>query len=365
MADALVEYRGKVVRLKPGHSAVLKAYKKKMLGSVRVTVEPNEDGGIVPDGTLTITENGETDVSVWAKANVQVLPDEDVKITPTEETKVIKYDTEKKGIRQVTVDPIEVVEIAPVTENKRVTAPVGKYFKEMVVDVPANATVSGTLDIYENGVSDVTNFKNVNVQVLPDEGVNVVPTTEPQEINYNAEKKGIRKVSVAAIQTEGLAIKSDNVTFDEYAKKFSGAYVPTEGSFFNGVSLDLPLPNGYLKPENVERVLAKNNTRYDVTRDKEVTVSLPLDSIDVAPTEKEQTVNAREGFEALGEVKVAAIQIHTPEVVTSPDTTVTAPEGKYIKEVTVKVPTVKVFSGTAEPDASFGDDGDIYLKLEE
>ena len=74
MADALLEYRGKVVRLKPGHSAVLKAYKKKMLGSVKVTVEPSEDGGIVPDGTLAITENGEADVRVWAKANVQVLP---------------------------------------------------------------------------------------------------------------------------------------------------------------------------------------------------------------------------------------------------------------------------------------------------
>jgi hypothetical protein len=155
MADALLEYRGKVVRLKPGHSAVLRSYKKKLLGSVRVTVEPSESGGIVPDGTLTITENGETDVSVWAKANVQVLPDEDVKITPTEETKVIKYDTEKKGIRQVTVDPIEAAEIAPITENKRITAPEGKEFAGWADNASATTpnvtspfTPSGNITLY-------------------------------------------------------------------------------------------------------------------------------------------------------------------------------------------------------------------------
>lgn len=364
MADALLEYRGKVVRLKPGHSVVLRAYKKKMLGSIRVTAEPSEDGGIVPDGTLTITENGETDVSVWANANVQVLPDEDVKITPTEEAQVIEYDTEKKGIKKVTVDPIEVVEIEPVTENVRVTAPEGKYFKDVVVNVPANATVSGTLDIYENGVSDVTNFKNVNVEVLPDEDVKIIPTTEEQVIDRDPTKKGIKQVTVKAIQTEGLDINGENVTFDEVKNGFSGEYVPEAGRFYDGASLDIPLPKDYLKPAG-DFPLSKNNTTYDVHKYATASVNLPLEDKTVTPGEVEQTVVAGEGFEALGSVKVGKIEIYEPEEVTSPETTVTAPEGKYIKEVVVKVPTVKVYSGTAEPDESFGDEGDIYLMLEE
>lgn len=364
MADALLEYRGEVVRLRPGHSAVLRSYKKKLLGSVRVTVEPNEDGGIVPDGTLTITENGEADVSVWAKANVQVLPDEEIKITPTEESQVIDYDSEMKGIRQVTVNPIEVAEIAPITENKRITAPEGKYFKEVVVNVPANATVSGTLDIYENGVSDVTNFKNVNVKVLPDEDIKVTPTTEAQVIDRDPTKKGIKQVTVKAIQTEGLSINGENVTFDEAKNSFIGEYVPGAGRFYDGASLDIPLPKDYLKPVG-DFPLSKNNTTYDVHKYATASVNLPLEDKTVTPCEAEQTVTAGEGFEALGQVKVGKIEIYEPEEVTSPDTKVTAPEGQYIKEVTVKVPTVKVYSGTAEPDASFGDEGDIYLMLEE
>lgn len=336
MADALLEYRGKVVRLKPGHSAVLKAYKKKMLGSVKVTVEPSEDGGIVPDGTITIDTPGVHDVSLFKDADVQVLPEEEVNITPSEEVQEKNYDPSKKGIKKVNVGAIQFEEIGTIVTNGDFEAPKGKYFKKFIVKVPAGASASGTLNIYKNGVEDVTDLKYVNVQVLPDENVNVVPTTEPQEINYNAEKKGIKKVTVEAIKTEGLAISANNVTFDEYAKKFSGAYVPTEGSFFNGASLDLPLPNDYLKPVG-DFPLTKNGETYDVHRYATATVDLPLDSREVDPSEKDQDITAREGFEALSTVKVKAIQVETRDPVTK-NGKVTASTGKYFKELDVNVP---------------------------
>ncbi len=366
MADALLEYRGKVIRLKPGHSAVLKSYKKKMLGSVKVTAEPCEDGGIVPDGVKEITEPGSYDVSLYAEAQVNIQPLEEVTVTPTTEEQVIACAEDKHGIKQVTVMAIQ-TESKTVTENGTYLAPQGKFFDRFDVNVPAGSLVSGNAIFTENSGDkpyDVTNVAGAIVNVQPDEEVTVIPTTEEQVIDRNPAMKGIKKVTVGAIETEGLAISGNNATFDEVANSFVGEYEPSEGAFFAGASLDIPLPKDYLKPVG-DFPLSKNNTTYDVHKYATATVNLPLEDKTVTPGEAEQTVTAGEGFEALRSVKVGAIEIYEPEEVTSPETTVTAPEGKYIKEFTVKVPTVKVYSGTAEPDASFGDEGDIYLMLEE
>ena len=363
MADALLEYRGKVVRLKPGHSVVLRAYKKKMLGSIRVTAEPCEDGGIVPDGVKEITENGSYDVSVYAEAKVNVQPLEELEITPTTEEQVILHDEDKHGIKQVTVKAIQ-TESKTVTENGTVLPEAGKFLSSVEVSVPVGSFPTGERYIDENGSFDVTNVAGAIVNVQPDEDVTVIPTTEEQVIDRDPTKKGIKQVTVKAIQTEGLNINGENVTFDEVKNGFIGEYVPGAGRFYDGASLDIPLPKDYLKPVG-DFPLSKNNTTYDVHKYATATVNLPLEDKTVTPGEAEQIVVAGEGFEALGQVKVSKIEIYEPEEVTSPDTKVTAPEGKYIKEVVVKVPTVKVYSGTAEPDESFGDEGDIYLMLEE
>lgn len=366
MADALLEYRGKVIRLKPGHSAVLKSYKKKLLGSVRVTAEPGEDGSIVPDGVKEITEPGRYDVSIYAEAEVNVHPLEEVTAHPTTEEQVIACAEDKHGIKKVTVRAIQTEE-KTVTENGTYFPTEGKFFDRFDVNVPAGSLVSGNAIFTENSGDepfDVTNVAGAIVNVQPDEDVTVVPTTEEQVIERNPAMKGIKKVTVRAIETEGLNINGENVTFDEVTNKFIGEYAPSEGKFFGGASLDIPLPKDYLKPVG-DFPLSKNNTTYDVHKYATASVNLPLEDKTVAPGEAEQTVTAGDGFEALRSVKVGAIEIYEPEEVTSPDTKVTAPEGKYIKEVVVKVPTVKVYSGTAEPDASFGDEGDIYLKLEE
>lgn len=368
MADAILQYRNKAVRLKPGHSAVLPCYKKEMLGRVIVKAEPNEDGSIVPDGTKLITENGEADIALYAKANVQVLPDEDVEITPTEEAQTVDFDPDKKGIRKVTVEPILIEEIEPITENVRVKASEGKYFKEVVVSVPAGATVSGTYDVDKNGTYNVTDFAYARVEVLPDEVLPVVPTEEDKTYYYDTTKKGIKQVDVSAIQAGGLDIDGSGVSFIPLERKFSGSFTPSAGSYYNKVDLSIPLPTDYIKPENVGRELKTNNTEYDVTKDKKVTVKLPM-QVDkaITPSEAVQVVSCDvdgNNYQGMQSVKVAAIQIHTPEVVTTPTATVTAPQGKYIKQVQVSVPTVAVYSGTSKPDNSTGKDGDIYLVLE-
>ena len=363
MSDALLEYRGKVVRLKPGHSVVLKAYKKKMLGSIRVTAEPCEDGGIVPDGVKEITENGPYDVSLYAEAEVNVQPLEELEIIPTTEEQVIACAEDKHGIKKVTIEAIQ-TEAKTVTENGTVLPEAGKFLSRVEVSVPVGSFPTGERYIDENGSFNVTNVAGAIVNVQPDEDVTVIPTTEEQVIDRDPTKKGIKQVTVGAIQTEGLNINGENVTFDEVTNKFIGEYAPSKGKFFGGASLDIPLPKDYLKPAG-DFPLSKNNTTYDVHKYATATVNLPLEEKTVTPGEADQIVVAGEGFEALGQVKVGKIEIYEPEEVTSPETTVTAPDGKYIKEVKVKVPTVKVYSGTAEPDESFGAEGDIYLMLEE
>ena len=369
-ANAILQYREKKVVLKPGHSAVLKCYKKKMQGTVIVSAEPNEDGSIVPDGTITIDTPGVHDVSLFKDADVQVIPDEDVEITPTEEVQTVDYDPTKKGIQKVTVSAIQIEEIDPIAENKVVKAPDGKYFKEVVVSVPAGATVSGTYDVDKNGIYDVTNFANAMVNVIPDEEVNITPGEEARTLYYDPTKKGISKVNVSAIQAGGLEIDEKKVSFIPLERRFSGSFAPNAGSYYKNVDLSIPLPDGYIKPENVERELVKNNTLYDVTRDKAVTVRLPLQSVSVNPSESQKTVvcsgkdASGNDYQGLKQVVVNPISVYTPPKVTSPKATVTAPEGQYIKEVTVDVPTITVHSGSGAPSSSLGNNGDIYLELE-
>ena len=496
MADAILQYRNKVVRLKPGHSAALPCYKKEMQGRVIVKAEPNEDGSIVPDGTKLITENGEADVAVFEKANVQVLPDEDVEITPTEKTEERNYDPTKKGIKYVKVNPIltesptfdsngvktpsdgkyfkqvtvnvlpdEVLPVVPTEEDKTYyydttkkgikqvnvakivatelyadandtyTPKTGEYFKSVQVNVTANETDVGNLTFFENrrapddpynvvgiagvyvdvvpdqdveitptekteeqnydptkkgikyvkvnpiltesptfdsnGVKTPSNgkyFKQVTVNVLPDEVLPVVPTEAVQTLYYDTTKKGIKQVNVSAIQAGGLDIDERGVSFIPLERRFSGSFTPSAGSYYKKVDLSIPLPIDYIKPEDEGRELKTNNTEYYVTKDKKVTVKLPM-QVDkaITPSEAVQTVSCDvdgNNYQGMQSVKVAAIQIHTPEVVTTPTATVTAPQGKYIKQVQVSVPTVAVYSGTSEPDNSIGKDGDIYLVLE-
>ncbi|MBO5009579.1 MAG: hypothetical protein J6D20_02605 [Clostridia bacterium] len=290
-------------------------------------------------------------------------PLEELEIIPTTEEQVILHDEDKHGIKQVTVKAIQ-TESKTVTKNGTVLPEAGKFLSSVEVSVPVGSFPTGERYIDENGSFDVTNVAGAIVNVQPDEDVTVIPTTEEQVIDRDPTKKGIKQVTVKAIQTEGLNINGENVTFDEAKNGFIGEYVPGAGRFYDGASLDIPLPKDYLKPVG-DFPLSKNNTTYDVHKYATASVNLPLEDKTVTPGEAEQTVVAGEGFEALGQVKVGKIEIYEPEEITTPEATVTAPEGTYIKEVKVKVPTVAVYSGTAEPDASFGNDGDIYLLLEE
>lgn len=353
MSKATIQYRGKEVEVKPGHHAVLNCYKKEMLGQVVVKVEEYEGGGVVPDGVIEIAENGDKNVAGYATARVNVTPALQAKtITPMEQKQEIAPDAEYVGLSAVTVEAI-VTQEKTVTSNGSVTADEGKYLKKVNVEVPAGTGASGTREISENGDYNVKEyeFAKVNVQPLLQEKV-VAPSEELQQIVPSEGAYGLSEVSVLPIPVDTLPTITEN-----------GVHSIKPGKYMKTVTVDVPIPDGYLKPVG-DFPMSENGT-YDVRRYETATVDVqpPLQEKSVIPAASAQDVVSDAGVYGLSKVTVEAVP--TEEVsVTEPVKEVSATPGKFISKVNVNVPTIKVHSGTSEPTDDIGEDGDIYLLLE-
>ena len=352
-AKARIQYRGKEVTVLGGHRAVLDCYKKKMLGQVIVEVEETEDSGVIPGSVIDIDSNGEKNVAGYATANVQVVPRlQEKTVEPSQQEQIVTADSENDGLSRVTVKAIQ-TQTKTATGNGTVEPDAGKYLSAVYVEVSKGEGAEGTRVINENGIFDVKAYAEVNVNVNPIlQNKSVYPYSVDQVVTADEGYYGLGAVEVKKINTESKKITEN------------GKYLPSEGTYFNSIEVDVPPPPNYMEIPNTEWNITKNGS-YDVTRYARANVNVQpeLQEKSVTPTASAQEVTADEGVYGLRKVTVEAVP--TEEVtITEPVKEVSATPGKFISKVNVNVPTVTVHSGTSEPTNDIGTDGDIYLLLE-
>lgn len=199
--------------------------------------------GKTQEKTVNITENGviittpdtgyDGMSSVTTVTNVQ--PDlQEKAVTPTESQQIITPDAGYDGLNKVTVDAIQTEEasVTPAQGQQVLEVTDNKYYKKVTVEaIPPDYVIpSGTIQITENGVVDVSGKANANVNVPSKE-------EETKEVD--------------------LAMADGNQTI-----------TPTSGKVLSGVTVKKPatmLPENIKKDVNIGGVIGTLKEGIDIS----------------------------------------------------------------------------------------------------
>lgn len=212
-------------------------------------------GGIVPEGTIRLTSNGEHDVTEYATANVQVPPYGQGEITISSNgrhnvsgkaTAIVDVDAggitpsgtieiNSNGKRDVTAYAEADVNVPPygegeieINDNGRINVS-GKA--TAVVNVPKGITPEGKITIGENGVKDVTAYAQADVQVPP-YGEGDVEITENGTHNVSGKARAIVNVPTGGITPSGTLDITANGNYD--VTQYAQAHVQVDGGGSGG-----------------------------------------------------------------------------------------------------------------------------------
>lgn len=172
------------------------------------------------------------------------------------------------------------------------------------VTIAASELTSGTLSITSNGTQDVTNYKDVEVNIpigdiINNQNKTINPTTSKQTVSADTGYTGLGIVTVNAIQTEA---KTATPT------KSSQDISPTSGKYLSKVTVN-PIPSDYIIPSGSQTVTA--NSTYDVTYLTEMIVNVgsTIKNQDktISPSTSKQTITADSSYTGLGTVTVNAM----------------------------------------------------------
>nr|DAO90281.1 MAG TPA: hypothetical protein [Caudoviricetes sp.] len=242
------------------------------------------------DGKINITKSAGVVLKTQGKycdKDITVVPVlEEKSVTPTESAQEIVPSDGNCGISKVTVGAVqtETKTITPTTNQQTFTPTSGKYFKQVICQaiqayqgtatpaqgeqtitptsgkffssfkvgaIPSDYVIpSGTLQITANGAKDVTNYKNVNVNVEPNLEQKTVTITEngTTEVTPTTGKDGMSKVTVttnvptaSAVEEVATASAMNALLVEANVGKYYKFTGTTDSNYTNG---DLYLVEG-------------------------------------------------------------------------------------------------------------------------
>lgn len=277
--------------------------------------------------------------------------------------------------------------------------------------VTAAELVSGTQTIYENGTVDVTNLASVDVSVYPKRTATITRTGK-----YDRRGSLISAVTYPDVETvyytQGDTFEfSPSSTLHLWVELYSSGNITIS---VDGVVVDstTALTHHYyyvLPDKDIEIALDSSTNKNDIEITTVESGGPNLQAkTNIAPTTSSQTITADAGYDGLSSVQInampsgtagtptatkGAVSNHavtvTPSVTnstgyinggtkTGTGVTVTASElvsGSQtitqngtvnvtnLASVDVQIPFVTYYTGTTDPPASLGSNGDIYLKV--
>ena len=241
------------------------------------------------DGKVNITKSAGVVLKTEGKycdQDITVVPVlEEKSVTPTESAQEVTPSTGNCGLSKVSVGAVqtETKTITPTTSQQTFTPTSGKYFKQVICQaiqayqgtatpakgeqtitptsgkffssfkvgaIPSDYVIpSGTLQITANGAKDVTNYKNVNVNVEPNLEQKTVTITEngTTEVTPTSGKDGMSKVTVTTnvptspIEEVATASAMDALLVEANVGKYYKFTGTTDSNYTNG---DLYLVEG-------------------------------------------------------------------------------------------------------------------------
>ncbi len=242
------------------------------------------------DGKINITKSAGVVLKTEGKycdQDITVVPTlEEKSVTPTESAQEITPSDGNCGISKLNVGAVqtETKTITPTTSQQTFTPTSGKYFKQVICQaiqayqgtatpargeqtitptsgkffssfkvgaIPSDYVIpSGTLQITANGAKDVTNYKNVNVNVEPnlEQKTVTITTNGTTDVTPTSGKDGMSKVIIntnvptaSAVEEVATASAMDALLVEANVGKYYKYTGTTDSNYTNG---DLYLVEG-------------------------------------------------------------------------------------------------------------------------
>lgn len=247
-------------------------------GLKKVTVGAIPEEYVIPNGEIEISSNGSIDVGGYKTANVNVVPKlQDKSIVPTKETQEVKAD-EGYELGTVTVNPIPDEYIIPKLQNKTVKPSIREQTIEAdngydgLNDVTISAIVLQDKSVTPSKeVQNITpdedydGLSNVNIEPIPEEYITPTGTIDITE-NGETDVSGYAKANVdVKYKPRFISFQACALTdLQPEIEQVEASLIETlYNSFLNSEAIEIDLSSWNLSSLTVMYGTFRNNTALE------------------------------------------------------------------------------------------------------